>query len=742
MNPTTDSTGSRTTWFVGASFGHGAEDQVARFLAEGIWEVRNPTDKESALVRSMQPGERIAIKAAYTRKNGLPFDNRSHTVSVMRIKAVGTILGNPRDGEQVRVQWQVDDSVREWYFYTYRATIWRVLPGDWMSDALIAFTFDNAPQDLERFRNEPYWRERFGDISAEQQRFQWTDFYESVAEKLLPYADNRAPLVAAIHKIGQHVPKFQILRDKFPDGSTGPLRDICPFTAMGIFNRTMTDANRKIIAAELARFLGVTVPMPPSFEGIPVLNNQRSWFFGYADKRGTGDIDTLWRVFVAAHHMVETDNPDAQNAFIQAYDEATQVWGVAWNLSTGLYWAHPWEFLTLDSQSRNYINKRLGLVVSHNGKQAPCDARSYLKLLDDLRSRFGEDGYPVHSFPDLSLTSWMYKDLADESVPPSDVDDRSVEEQLTEGEVHEAFQVAAPIVPYSVEDILTDGCFLERAEIDLLLDRLRSKKNLILQGPPGTGKTWLAKRLAFALMGQKDDGKVRAVQFHPNLSYEDFVRGWRPTGEGKLSLADGVFMEAIKAASKDPASKFVVVIEEINRGNPAQIFGEFLTLLEAGKRTPNEALELCYPDADGKRRPVHIPENLYVIGTMNIADRSLALVDLALRRRFAFVELEPRLGPVWRDWVVKECAVDPALVADIECRIAELNDQIAADARLGKQFRIGHSYVTPTHRLEVGDTKKWFQQVVETEIGPLLDEYWFDAPGEARNALARLTQGW
>jgi len=104
-------------------------------------------------------------------------------------------------------------------------------------------------------------------------------------------------------------------------------------------------------------------------------------------------------------------------------------------------------------------------------------------------------------------------------------------------------------------------------------------------------------------MGQKDDSKVRAVQFHPNLSYEDFVRGWRPTGEGKLSLADGVFMEAIKAASKNPSSKFVVVIEEINRGNPAQIFGELLTLLEAGKRTPNEALELCYPDADGKRRP-------------------------------------------------------------------------------------------------------------------------------------------
>lgn len=740
MTTQTIDSAPHATWFVGASYG-GTDDQMPRFLAEGIWE-NGYDDKLLDVVRSMRPGERIAIKSSYTRKHGLPFDSRGRAVSVMGIKAVGTITENLNDGKRVKVDWAKVEPVREWYFYTHRATIWRVLPGEWMNDALIAFAFDGKPQDVDRFRNEPFWRERYGTTSPEKQRFEWTDFYEAVAEKLLAHADDRTPLIEGIHEIASRVPGLTYLQDKFPDGTSGPLRDICPFTTMGTFNRSMTDANRKTIAGELAKLLGVTVPVPPSFEGIPVLNNQRSWFFAYADKRGAGDIDALWKVFVAASKMVDGDQLDTRDAFIRAYDEATQVWGVAWNLSTGLYWAHPWEFLTLDSQSRHYINKRLGLNVAISGQQGPCDGRAYLKLLDDLRSRFGEDGYPVHSFPDLSLASWMYKDPVDEPVPAGDIGTNAGAEQETEGEVREAFQVAAPIVPYSVEDILKDGCFLERAEIDRLLDRLRTKKNLILQGPPGTGKTWLAKRLAFALMGQKDDSKVRAVQFHPNLSYEDFVRGWRPTGEGKLSLADGVFMEAIKAASKDPSSKFVVVIEEINRGNPAQIFGELLTLLEAGKRTPNEALELCYPDADGKRRPVHIPENLYVVGTMNIADRSLALVDLALRRRFAFVGLEPRLGQVWREWVVKECAVDPGLVADIERRIAELNDQITADARLGKQFRIGHSYVTPAHRLEAGDTKKWFQQVVETEIGPLLDEYWFDAPDEAQKAIARLTQGW
>ncbi len=740
MSTNIDGTGAQANWFVGASYG-GTDDQMPRFLSEGIWE-NGYDDKLLDMVRSMRPGERIAIKSSYTRKHGLPFDSRGRAVSVMRIKAVGTITANLNDGKRVKVDWTSVEPVREWYFYTHRGTIWRVLPGDWMNDGLIAFAFEGKSQDLDRFRNEPYWRERYGTTSPDKQRFQWTDFYEAVTEKLLTYADDRTPLIEGIHQIASRVPGLGYLQDKFPDGTRGPLRDICPFTTMGTFNRSMTDANRKTIAGELAKLLGVTVPVPPSFEGIPVLNNQRSWFFAYADQRGAGDIDALWRVFVAASQMGEGDEPDTRDAFSLAYDEATKVWGVAWNLSTGLYWSHPWEFLTLDSQSRHYINKRLGLNVAISGQQGPCNASSYLKLLDDLRLRFGEAGYPVHSFPDLSLASWMYKDPVTEADPPGDVDDGIAEDQATEGEVREAFQVAAPIIPYSVDDILNDGCFLVRAEIDLLLDRLRTKKNLILQGPPGTGKTWLAKRLAFALIGQKDDSKVRAVQFHPNLSYEDFVRGWRPTGEGKLSLADGVFMEAIKAASKDPSSRIVVVIDEINRGNPAQIFGELLTLLEAGKRTPNEALELCYPDADGKRRPVHIPENLYVVGTMNIADRSLALVDLALRRRFAFVGLEPRLGPAWRDWVVNESAVDPGMVADIERRVAELNDQIAADARLGKQFRIGHSYVTPAHRLEAGDTKRWFQQVVQTEIGPLLDEYWFDAPDEAQKAIARLTQGW
>lgn len=729
--------GSRAHWFVGAIYG-GTQDQLPRFLKDGIW-VNGYKDKHLDVVRSMRPGDRIAVKSSYTRKHNLPFDNRGQAVSVMAIKAVGTITENLNDGQRVRVDWTKPESIREWYFYTHRGTIWRLQSDNWMSRGLIEFAFEGKPQDIDRFRNEPYWRERYGDQAPDARRFAWAPFYEAIASKLLEYKDDRTPLVEGIQSLAGRIEGLKYLtEDTYKDGSTGFIRDICPFTVMGMFNRGVTEDNRKIIATELAHLLEVDEEIPQSFEGIPVLNNLRSWFFPREENRDPDHIDGLWEVFSAGIALADSSDEDGRDDFVQAFDAINGRRGVAWNLTFGLYWARPWSFPSLDKNSKLYITKKLGVPIARHGPKNRCSAADYLALMDTLEARFQEASYPVHSYPELSREAWLYKDPTEEEPPePKDVPNDEEDEGSVEG-----FGVGTPIVPYSIDDMLREGCFLAQAEIERLLERLKTKKNVILQGPPGTGKTWLGKRLGFALMGEKNESKLRAVQFHPNLSYEDFVRGWRPTGDGRLSLADGIFMEAIKAAAKAPGSRFVVVIEEINRGNPAQIFGELLTLLEAGKRTPNEALELCYPDGDGERRPVHIPENLYVIGTMNIADRSLALVDLALRRRFAFVDLEPRLNEAWRNWVVNTQGVDAARVEEIERRIRELNEHIAGDSRLGKQFRIGHSYVTPTQSLEPGSTEDWFTQVVETEIGPLLEEYWFDAPDEAQKARERLIQGW
>lgn len=292
----------------------------------------------------------------------------------------------------------------------------------------------------------------------------------------------------------------------------------------------------------------------------------------------------------------------------------------------------------------------------------------------------------------------------------------------------------AEIETYGVMDIIADGGFLGYEALAGLIERLASKKNLILQGPPGTGKTWLARRLAKALIGRRSPraDQLRSVQFHPSLSYEDFVRGYRPTAAG-LALTDGVFLQVVEAAIAEPDLPHVLIIEEINRGNPAQVFGEMLTLLENTKRSRAEAIELAYRKLPGER--VHVPDNLYVLGTMNIADRSLALVDLALRRRFAFVTLEPTLNDAWAAFC-GTAGMDAESIALVRDRVAALNAIIAADRALGPQFRVGHSFVTPTD--DVADARQWFREIVETEIGPLLEEYWFDAPDRAHEAKARL----
>jgi 5-methylcytosine-specific restriction enzyme B len=725
---------SSCCWFVGSSY-DGNDDQTDRFLSEGIWQ-NGYEDKYLDVARSMQPGDRIAIKSSYTRKRELPFDNKGQTVSVMGIKAIGVVKRNHDDGRFIDVDWQPRfQPVSEWYFYTNRITIWRVSPDDWMTKGLIDFTFNHKPQDINRFRNAPYWKERFGDNPVDKRRFKWTQFYEEFADKLLAYKDDRASLMAAIHELPNKIGSISVLQDQPEEGAKELLADICPFTVFGLFNRGITDANRIAIANELAAFLKVETPVPNSFEGIPIVNNQRSWFFGYKYRRGEGDIDTLWTLFEAAIEHANNSEADTAEVLSGAYGTATKCWGTGWNLSMGLYWIRPWKYLTLDGQSQTYITKKLGLEIGKNGEKGRCDSNDYFGLIEDLETRFQEDAYPVHSFPELSLSAWLFKDTEPTVYPKAtDCDDETL--YVEEGNV---VVPTIPIESYTIDDIIADGCFLDRESIVKIITQLRHKKNLILQGPPGTGKTWLAKKLAYALMGQKDENSLRAVQFHPNLSYEDFVRGWRPSGEGKLTLVDGPFLEMINQAKKDPSIKHVVVIEEINRGNPAQILGEMLTLLEADKRTPNEALELSYRRVEGER--VHIPANLYVIGTMNIADRSLALVDLALRRRFAFFELKPVLGDTWRNWVHSKAGIDNEFLQLIEQRLVSLNNEISVDRNLGPQFKIGHSYITPPLNTKVEDASEWFHGVVETEIGPLLEEYWFDDKERAIKSKHILVEG-
>lgn len=291
---------------------------------------------------------------------------------------------------------------------------------------------------------------------------------------------------------------------------------------------------------------------------------------------------------------------------------------------------------------------------------------------------------------------------------------------------------------YSLQSILDAGCFLEPQILESLLESWKRKKNLILQGPPGTGKTWIARRLGYALMGSEAADRMRVVQFHPSLSYEDFVRGWRPGGaDGRLALEDGPMLRLVHTALAAPQQRFVLLIEEINRGNTAQIFGEMLTLMESGKRRPEAALTLCYHRSPDET--VYMPENLYIMGTMNTADRSLALVDHALRRRFVFHTLKPYFNERWMHWVQSRARLDEAFVLRIKDKMERLNRLIAEDPSLGPHYCVGHSYVTSSRPVESGPV--WFRQVIDYELRPLLAEYWPDTPEDVENAVRDLYQG-
>ncbi len=267
-----------------------------------------------------------------------------------------------------------------------------------------------------------------------------------------------------------------------------------------------------------------------------------------------------------------------------------------------------------------------------------------------------------------------------------------------------------------------EDLFLEPEEITSILTLWRAKANIILQGPPGVGKSFAARRLAYALMGKRDPDRVAFVQFHQSYAYEDFVEGFRPTSTGFV-LKKGKFVEFCRRAANDLERTYVFIIDEINRGNLSKILGELMLLIEADKRDPKWQMPLAYGED-----PFFVPRNVYLLGLMNTADRSLSVVDYALRRRFAFVDLKPKLHSPKLSAILSEKGVSAESLAALLQRIGALNTEIEQDtANLGPGFAIGHSFFCAGPVAGEGPDG-WHQRVISTEIMPLLREYWFDAP--------------
>lgn len=293
---------------------------------------------------------------------------------------------------------------------------------------------------------------------------------------------------------------------------------------------------------------------------------------------------------------------------------------------------------------------------------------------------------------------------------------------------------------FSEEDLVRDA-FIPDDELKNIVQLLRGRKNVILQGPPGVGKSFIAKRIAYAALGTKSPSRVLSLQFHPNYSYEEFIEGYRPT-DGGFELRPGSLREFIDSKCAD-GDLCVLVLDELNRANLSSVLGECMFLLEADKRGDQNAVQLLYG-----RDSFSLPENLLVLGLMNTADRSIALVDYALRRRFAFVDLPPRFNGSFKAYLRDQLVPDRIIDRLFEA-MAEVNGAIrSAHVALGRGFEIGHSYFCKCPDLaSLADepereraAESWIEEVIRFDIAPLLREYWFD-DRDARSGLVRTLLG-
>lgn len=286
--------------------------------------------------------------------------------------------------------------------------------------------------------------------------------------------------------------------------------------------------------------------------------------------------------------------------------------------------------------------------------------------------------------------------------------------------------------PYDFDED-PDKPFLSRSKFDEIISILQRKKNIILQGPPGVGKTFIARKLAYQIMGYENDSQIEVVQFHQSYSYEDFIQGLRITENGGTNLRNGIFYEFCQKAHTHKDRDFFIIIDEINRGNLSKIFGELLMLIEADKRNSSFATKLTY--AEDEEDTFFVPPNLHLIGTMNTADRSLSIIDYALRRRFAFISLEPKFEDSFSAFLESQ-GVSQSLRDHIRSSVKKVNEVIKQD--LNEGFRIGHSYFCTFNNNQSED--EWYQETIEYEIKPLLEEIWFDNSDQVKKMYEILSR--
>ncbi|WEV69920.1 EVE domain-containing protein [Bifidobacterium sp. ESL0775] len=341
----------------------------------------------------------------------------------------------------------------------------------------------------------------------------------------------------------------------------------------------------------------------------------------------------------------------------------------------------------------------------------PSDELLYFKKLRDF-----DEPVPFSSIkanPELSGMEF-FRNMNGSLFKLSKAEYEALEEMAGEDDVSPLVEKTPEL--YNDRDFLNE-VFLSKDDLKVLKGLLRRKHNLILQGAPGTGKTFAAKRLAYAMMGEKDESRIQSVQFHQNTSYDEFVYGYRPNDDGNgFAPVPGIFTRFVQKAKRDRDRKYFFIIDEINRANISKVFGELLSTIESDHRSSDDAVVLSITG-----QPFYVPDNFYIIGMMNTADRGLALIDYALRRRFAFFTMKPQLDNA--NFKNRVGNLGDARLLNLVKAVRELNKVIVEDDALGEGFCIGHSYFCDN---QTKDGEGLAASIIEFELVPLIKEYWFD----------------
>lgn len=563
--------------------------------------------------------------------------------------------------------------------------------------------------------------------------FDWIDFYKELAKNLLSYKNNREELISKVKQIITDTGiKPTLDKDK-------QIFDIDPFTVFGLFNKMkMPEPTRLKIVSSVKVVFKVAAPIPLSFSGIPTLHYKSAVFYPFIGERKEDDIENLWKLFESALDYVSSPTSDKLVSLSRCFDIAINIkYNGKSKITMGLFWINPDVYLNLDDLNVNYIYNSGNIPASVvenlpkiNTKNSTykISATEYFDIIEILRDYLQSDESELKTFYQLSWEAFKYS----QKVKEKQKSEKTPEKKLTkhvdngsEGKNVDNEETEKTSQKYSKKDFLED-VYMDEKDYDTLARLISKKKNVILQGAPGVGKTYVANRLAYSIMNVRDEKRVMMIQLHQNYSYEDFIMGFRPSDAG-FELKYGPFYKFCKKAKDDSTKKYFFIIDEINRSNLSKILGELFMLIENDKRGSNFKLKLLYNDED-----FYVPENVYIIGMMNTADRSLAMLDYALRRRFAFFEMKPGFNT---DGFQKYCEAlnSPNFNKLIQC-VKKLNSVIAQDDSLGEGFCLGHSFFCNLKDVEYQD----LSDIVEYELIPLLREYWFDEPGKVKDWSEKL----